>query len=358
MAKISKKNVRSQAVILPAKTFCFEIKAILASPKSHKLGFDPFCTWRRWQAPGIFQYARHLPPNPEQNGFKPRMSPYWVPILAFFILAGCGAQNVAPPVTSDMPKRIVSMNPCIDAILYEVAAPDQIASISHYSQDLKATSVPLDWARRYHANNGSAEDIIFAKPDLVIAGPHVSIETIDALKRLHIPLMVNPMPINVAEEKAQIVAIAKQIGRAEAGRALNARIDTALQRTRWNGASITALIWQGGGLVPGKDTLADELLSHSGFRNSSSDLGLEQWDILPLETMLARPPKILLSGTANMGESEGDANRMLSHPALKKAGAKIRIADFSSKLLNCGGPVIIRTVERLAEVRQTVNINP
>jgi hypothetical protein len=41
-----------QAVILPARAFCFEIKAILASA-----GFDPFCPLLRWQA---WKY-RHIP---------------------------------------------------------------------------------------------------------------------------------------------------------------------------------------------------------------------------------------------------------------------------------------------------------
>jgi hypothetical protein len=67
MAKISEGNGRSQAVILPARAFRFEIEAILAS-----FGFDPFCPGPRWQAPDIFQYASHLPPSPEQNGLKPR----------------------------------------------------------------------------------------------------------------------------------------------------------------------------------------------------------------------------------------------------------------------------------------------
>jgi hypothetical protein len=34
-----------QAVILPARAFCFEIKAILASE-----GFDPYCPLPRWQS--------------------------------------------------------------------------------------------------------------------------------------------------------------------------------------------------------------------------------------------------------------------------------------------------------------------
>jgi hypothetical protein len=45
MAKISKGNVRRQAVILPARVFRFEIEAILTS-----FGFGPFCPFLRWQS--------------------------------------------------------------------------------------------------------------------------------------------------------------------------------------------------------------------------------------------------------------------------------------------------------------------
>jgi hypothetical protein len=45
MAQISERIGRSQAVILPARSIRFEIKAISAS-----WGFDPFCPWLRQKA--------------------------------------------------------------------------------------------------------------------------------------------------------------------------------------------------------------------------------------------------------------------------------------------------------------------
>lgn len=244
------------------------------------------------------------------------------------------------------------MNPCVDAILMEVAEPQQVAAISHYSHDARATSVPLHWARRHPAISGAAEDVIAARPDLVIAGPHVAVQTIAALERLNIPLMQVAVPASVAQSKAQISDIGLRIGRAEASLALNQRIDQAMMAAKPKKPPVSALIWQGGGLVPGQGTLADELLTQAGFRNVSSALGLKQWDILPLERLLASPPAILLTGVADMGESPSSANRMLSHPALRKARAKIQVAHFPSSLLNCGGPTIIRAVGRLAAVRQ------
>ncbi len=296
--------------------------------------------------------------KPGERAIIMRITQIFAAFMLPGLLAGCGAaQGVSTTHKQGVPQRIVSMNPCVDAVLKEVANPGQIASISQYSHDPRATSVPLAWSRRYPANNGTAEDVIAARPDLVIAGPHVSVQTIAALKRLGIPLMQVPVPETVAQNKAQIAEIAEQIGRAEAGSALNAAIDTALAQSQWQGRSARALIWQSSGLVPGKGTLADELLSHTGFHNASADAGLGQWDILPLEGLLIRPPEVLLTGRANMdgtgaGRGDGDANRMLAHPALRKAGRNFMLADYSSNLLHCGGPVIIRSVARMAEVRR------
>lgn len=277
-----------------------------------------------------------------------------VALLALtLLLAGCGtADGRDSPKFDGPPRRIVSMNPCVDAVLMEIAEPAQIAAISHYSHDPRATSIPLDRARRYRAVSGSAEDVIGAAPDLVISGPHVSIQTIAALKRLGIPLMQLTVPESVSENQAQIAQIAARIGRIPAGNALNARIDAAMVVSRWDAAPIDALIWQGSGLVPGTGTLANELMTHTGFRNMSGPMRLKKWDILPLEGLLDHPPAVLLAGRADMGAGSGDGNRMLSHPALVRAGKQIRIAQYPSNLLHCGGPVIIRSVERLAAVRR------
>ncbi|MBB6122525.1 ABC transporter substrate-binding protein [Sphingobium subterraneum] len=274
-----------------------------------------------------------------------------------FVLAGCGSRGTNRIVQQDraVPQRIVSMNPCVDAVLMEIADPATIAGISHYSQDPRATSIPLDQARRFSAVSDEAEDIVALRPDLVIAGSHVSIQTIAALKRLGIPLMQLGVPASVAEDKAQISMIAARIGRKPQGERLNAAIARALAAASPpEGKPISAMIWQSSGLVPGTGTLADDLLTRTGFSNESARMGLHQWDILPLEDLLTRPPPVLLSGTASMDLGDADANRMLNHPALRMAGKRIRTADYPANLLHCGGPVIIRAAARLATIRRNV----
>src|SRR3546814_10330346 len=75
-----------------------------------------------------------------------------------------------PGIAAAAPARVVSLNPCVDSILMHVADPGQIAAISHYSHDPKATSIPLGQARRFRATYGTAEEVIALRTDLVIAG--------------------------------------------------------------------------------------------------------------------------------------------------------------------------------------------
>jgi iron complex transport system substrate-binding protein len=273
-------------------------------------------------------------------------------------LSGCSPAAFAPPALPAKPMRIVSMNPCIDAVLMQVAEPQQIAAISHYSHDPRATSIPLDQALRFPAISGDAEEVIAAGPDLVISGPHVSIQTVAALKRLGIPVLQVPVPETVEDNKAQIRAIAEGIGQAAKGKALNDRIDATLARAATSKPPVSALIWQGSGLVPGTGTLADELLRLTGFENKSSALGLKAWDILSIEGLLASPPDVLLTGEADLGAGNADGGRMLSHPIFKKAGKRIRTGHFPSRFLQCGGPMIIPAVEQLAAVRRDLEARP
>jgi iron complex transport system substrate-binding protein len=242
--------------------------------------------------------------------------------------------------------RIVSINPCIDAILMHVADPQQIAGISHYSQDARATSIPLAQAQRFHATSGTAEEVVALAPDVVITGPHVAPATIAALKRMRITLVQYPVPESVAESEAQVRSIAAIAGHADRGEALAARIEAAARPS--SAAPVAALIWQAGGLVPGGGTLADELMRRAGLRNMSAVYGLKQWDVLPIEYLIANPPRVLLSISA----AEAGEDRLTSHPAIRRLAQRITVAPYPVRLMNCGGPTILAAMMRLKQVRQ------
>ncbi|MGQ2941156.1 MAG: ABC transporter substrate-binding protein [Blastomonas fulva] len=270
-------------------------------------------------------------------------------------VAGCASQAAdraaQPPAQGrEALPRVVSINPCVDAVLMQVADPAQIAAISHYSQDERATSIPLEKARRFAATSGTAEEVVALAPDIVIAGSHVAPSTISALHRMNIPLIKIGVPESIDESSAQVRTIAAAIRQPARGEALVARIDDAVRAASASSAApFGALIWQGGGLVPGDGTLASELLRVTGFRNLSADYGLKQWDVLPLEYMVAKPPQVLLSVGAH-----DRSDRMLGHPVLAGLKQQIAVRRYPEKLLHCGGPTIIDAVGHLAQIRRTL----
>ena len=269
-------------------------------------------------------------------------------LLAGLALAGC-TQVHAPDRQERQHPTIVSLNPCSDAVLAEIADPVQVLALSHYSHDPVSSSMDVSKARQFASVSGAVEELLALGPDLVIAGAFLPPATRAALSDFGVPVMTVPIATSVEESQQQITQLARAIGYPERGRALNARVDAALlQAARPDGSGdISAIVWQAGGIVPGEDTLVADLLRRTGFQHASAARGMAQAEYLPLEAMLADPPRVIFAaGNLRSGE-----NRLLSHPALAALPDTIR-APLDPALLWCGGPTIIRAAERMAQVRK------
>lgn len=251
---------------------------------------------------------------------------------AILLLAGCsGGPDIAPGA-------IVSNNPCIDAILAEVAAPGQIGAVSTWSQDEASASAPLDWAWARPALGQTAEEIIAVRPKLLLTGNLASSGTNAALAKAGIAMKAFGVPATIDESIMQVRDVATAINRHEAGNRLADEIAHAVRPTP-HSKTRSAIIWQAGGFVAGKGTLQDELLTRAGFTNASSLYGLRQWDLLPLETLMRRPPDIIFMPTQAKGE---DARALAARQrVLRHLKGQTRIVAFPDRLLFCGGPTII-----------------
>lgn len=263
-----------------------------------------------------------------------------------FLLAGCAAQ---PPRGGG----IVSTNPCADAMLVELVPPRRIAAISHYSQDPASTSIPMNVASRFRVTHGTAEEVVAMRPELVIASSFTSPATREAYRRAGLKTLYLDSPVTIEASKAQVTELSTVLGAQEAGKAMNARIDSAVADATWRGAQIPALIWIAGNLVSGGGNLLDEMMTRAGFSDHAAHYGLQFTGYLPIEHVIVDPPRVMLVPD-EPGRMASSRAAQLRSRALAHLGGKVGEARFPRDLVNCGGPVIARAMTRLAEVRRSL----
>lgn len=263
------------------------------------------------------------------------------PALLAAMLATACSPAVPRPVGDAAQPTIVSLNPCLDAILVEIAPPDQVLALSHYSRDPSGSSIPARVAARYGVTGGTAEEVIAQAPDLVIASIFLPQPTRQALERAGLRVATFGSPRTVAESAAQVREVAALAGRKAEGEALAARMTAPASP----GTSIHALLWQPGEIVAGEQTLIAELLRNEGFASHAAARGLGQADAVTLEQVLADPPRVLLVA----GDAAGQR-----HPVLDRSFKATHIAPFDPALIYCGGPTIAKARVRLREIRAEV----
>lgn len=235
---------------------------------------------------------------------------------------------------------IVSLNPCLDAILTEIAPPAQVLALSHYSRDAGSSSIPSKVAARYGVTGGTAEEVIALKPDLVLASIFLPQPTRSALERAGLRVETFGSPTSVKESVVQVREVATVTGRGQEGERLVRDIVAAAAPAQ-GARPVPTLLWQPGEIVPGDATLVAEMLRRKGFANHAAAMGLGQADFAALETVLADPPELLLVA----GDSAGQR-----HPLL--AGLTDTVVEpLEPRLLYCGGRTIVGLGTRLDAIR-------
>lgn len=262
-------------------------------------------------------------------------------------LAGGAAQARALP-------RVVSLNPCLDAVVLRVADRAQIAALSHYARDPQQSSIAAI-ARTYPVTYESAEEVIALRPDVALTAAHSSPATRAALTRLGIRAELFKVPNSWIENQEQIRRIAAVCGHPDRGEALIAQVGTALAKAAPppGARPMTAVVFQPNGLAAGHGTLVDEMMRRAGFVNVAERYGLKKWGNVSLERLLADPPEVLLAGQSAPNAATW-AERLLNHPALASIAPRMKRAVFPERLLYCGGPVLIDTAAALAAARRQV----
>ena len=277
------------------------------------------------------------------------LSQVWFGVAAVALATGCSPAPEKAGVRGDAP-TFVSLNPCLDAILVEVAEANQILSISHYSHQPGGSRMDPEVASRFASNGGTAEEIIALGPDIVLASLFLPPATKAALERAGLRVETFGSPTTLEQSAQQIERLIDLVGSEASAKEMSAamlglpdRNLTADQLDAPRGPEPSVLLWQAGQIVAGQETLIAELLLEAGFTSHAEKLGLAQADYVTLEQVLSDPPDLLLVAGDSLGQQ---------HPALGKLEGT-RVHFFDPSLFYCGGPSVADAREELRDLRRS-----
>ena len=235
--------------------------------------------------------------------------------------------------------RVASLNLCTDEYLLLLAHPEQVVSVSYLSRDPLESPLWRD-ARRYRGNRGSIEDVLTLRPTLVLTMGGGGRATALLATRLHIRAVDLPYAIHLNGVEQNLRAVASALGnpgRAEPG---VARIEQ-LRRTA-PGTANDAIWMSGHGDSLASGSLGAQWLRLAGFAQRPVAGGR-----VTLETLLAKPSKVLIRSDYRSGEMSGGM-RWLDHPIVRRSGSRQIATD--GRRWTCMGPLMIDEIERLRKL--------
>lgn len=294
---------------------------------------------------------------------------YWLLGLSALALLGAGAgallpgadvsaapERVPAAAVGATPKRIVSLNLCVDQILLDLVPRERIAGLSFLASD-------PSMSRRHREAigippvRGSAEEVLALDPDLVLAGEWTTPATVDLLRRLGRRVEVVPLASSFSGIRDTVSRIADAAGASARGREIVATFDRRLEALRSaSGRSErrpTAVAMQVNSIAAGPGSLVDEILRAAGFDNLTARVARSPQGRLPLESLLADPPDLVV-----LANAESDFRTVLAdnlrHPAFLALAKRRPSLHLPMSEWLCGTPSILDSVALLEAQRSGI----
>ena len=213
------------------------------------------------------------------------MSRYWLALLLVLSVQAMAAE------------RVVSLAPSLSEIVVELGAVDLLVGVLDGGERPSALAkVPSVG----HYGQLDMERLLSLKPDLILLWPgSVGPAQREQLQRLNIPVYVAE-PHSLEQLTTQVQAIAEQLGRVQAGRALAEKLRQRLVELRQRYRRTEPLpvfyqVWNQPLYTVGGGQIISDALAVCGARNVFEDLKLPAPQV-SVESVLQRNPEVILVG--------------------------------------------------------------
>jgi iron complex transport system substrate-binding protein len=240
-----------------------------------------------------------------------------------------------PCVAHNLPRRVVSLDLCTDWLLahYAQRSPDVMPRVAALSPLMRQHADQWNTGA-WPSHDGSLEQVLQFRPDLVITGEFNALLLRRRLTSLGKRVEVLPLPTHLADIDSYEKRLLSLLGLPDSLADAPAAPATGGERKR-------LLLLGANGIGTGRGTLEDEILRRAGWTNYVQDHGYVRLD---LERIAADPPDAVL-WAAPAGPAL--ANRFSEHPVLKRVVAASHWLQTETWRWQCPGPWTWQLVREL-----------
>ena len=201
------------------------------------------------------------------------------------------------------PLRVVSQTVGTDELLLAVAAPEQIAALSHIAREKEYSAVADEAVNYAQIGRGDAETILKFRPDLVLVADYSRGELVSQLKRAGVELMSFDQYATMDDALENLRRLARRLGPDAEVRAADVIANVEQRMTtladRLEGVRPVKVIAPSTyGIISGGGTTFQDLCNHAAAENLAITVGeLTGHADIPRERMLTWPvEQVVLAG--------------------------------------------------------------
>jgi iron complex transport system substrate-binding protein len=236
------------------------------------------------------------------------------------------ATRAAPPA------RVASLNLCTDELLLALAAPGQISSLTHLSQD-RRESAYWRMAQPHRANNGSILSVAQDRPDLIVTMGGGGRDSAGLAQALGARFLDLPFPARLSNVEQGIRLLAGALGRQASGQNLIADIRRVVASTPHRQRPAIFVGSAGRSMAP--TGAGAEWLAAAGYRQLPLD-----GDRIDRETLLRLPALTLVASDYRTDQY----SRSDTVPVCRARDGRV---TTDGRRWTCMGPSLIPEIRRL-----------
>ena len=232
-------------------------------------------------------------------------------------------------VIEERPQRVLAYSLGHDEILIALIHSERFAAVGPFAADPAYSNV-ADHAAGLPTFESGVENVLAAKPDLVLASKYTDVDVINLIKEAGVPVARTALESSSEGNIPNILLIGYMLGVEERALELVAEIENRLkfvadQVPSPNDAQRPAVIavsrYSDSIYAAGSDTTEGGIVEAGGGINASARDGLEGHQVISIESIAAmNPDVILITQPVEYGANEF-RDDLLNHPALAEVSA-------------------------------------